>query len=57
MTLGVTNPKPGVLEFREYPDEATLHEWAAESVDRGTELCVRIWNEIASATGAPQVSL
>lgn len=57
MTLRVTNPKPGVLEFREYPDEATLYEWAAESVDRGTQLYARIWNEIANATGAPLVSL
>jgi hypothetical protein len=55
ITLGVSNPKQGVLDFREWPDRATLYRWAADVVDRGKYFTTQTWNEIASATGAPHV--
>jgi hypothetical protein len=55
LTLGASNPRPGRLDFREWPDKATLFGWAADIVDRGTQLCLRTWNEVARATGATEV--
>lgn len=56
LTFGVANPKPGALDFRGYPDKSTMFRWAAELVDRSTHLYIDIWNEIATAVGAPTVS-
>jgi len=55
VALGVTSPSPGHLDFRPYPDSATLHTWAAETLDRVTEFSVRIWNTIADVVGAPNI--
>ena len=55
VALEVTNPKPGSLFFRPYPDRATLFRWSANLVDQTTYLLVQIWNEIADATGAQSI--
>jgi len=55
LTFGVANPKPGSLDFRGYPDKATMYKWAADSVDLATQMLKRIWNDIARAVGAPTV--
>jgi len=53
VALGVTSPRPGRLHFRPYPDQATLHRWSAELVDRCTQFCAAIWNTVADTVGAP----
>jgi hypothetical protein len=55
LTLGVAQPKPGILDLRGYPDKATMYIWAADMVDLATQLYARVWNEIARSVGAPQV--
>ena len=57
VTLNVANPQPGVLDFRGYPDKATLYYWAAEVVDRASQLYLQTWNEVARSVGAPQVQM
>ena len=57
LTIGVSSPKPGELDFRGYPDIATMQRWAADLVDRATQIYVKTWNDIAIAVGAPQVEL
>jgi len=53
VALGVSSPRPGRLEFRPYPDQATLYRWSAELVDRCTEFCIALWNTVAKTVGAP----
>jgi len=53
VALGVTSPRPGVLDFRPYPDQATLYRWSADLVDRCTDFSIAIWNTVARAVGAP----
>ncbi len=55
LTFEVSNPKPGSLDFRGYPDKATMYAWAADSLDVATWTFVNIWNDVANAVGAPIV--
>jgi hypothetical protein len=55
LTFGVSNPKLGSLDFRGYPDKATMYVWAADSLDLATQTFVNIWNDVATAVGAPIV--
>jgi hypothetical protein len=57
LTIGVISPSPGELDFRGYPDKKTMQRWAADLVDRATQVYVRTWNDIAIAVGAPEVEL
>jgi hypothetical protein len=57
LTIGVSSPKPGELDFRGYPDRETMQRWAADLVDRATQIYVKTWNDIAITVGAPQVEL
>ena len=52
LSLDVRNPEPGVLDFRGYPDKATLFIRATELVDQVTTLFIKLWNEIAESVGA-----
>jgi len=55
LILEVANPKPGVLDFRGYPDKSTMYRWAAESLKQVMNLQIQLWNEVAVAVGAPEV--
>lgn len=57
LTLGVSNPKPGSLDFRDYPDKATMYRWAADSLDLATQTYISIWNDVARNVGAPSVDI
>jgi hypothetical protein len=55
LALDVRNPKPGHLDFRGYPDNATLYLRAAETVHQVTGRYMFLWNEIAESVGAQKV--
>lgn len=57
LTIGVVNPAPGNLDFRGYPDLATLYRWAADLVDEATLRYVQVWNEVAVLVGSEVVIL
>ena len=53
--LYVKNPKPGLLDFRGYPNKKTLYLRAVEVLDDATLYYMKLWNEIADAVGADGV--
>ena len=55
LALDVANPKPGILDFRGYPDKSTMYRWAADLLKKTMLLYINLWNEIAVAVGAPEV--
>jgi hypothetical protein len=55
LALGVNNPEPGVLDFRGYPNKATMYIRAADLLDQITTLYMNLWNEIAESVGAQGV--
>jgi hypothetical protein len=55
LAFEVANPKPGVLDFRGYPDNSTMYRWAAELLKQVMNLYIQLWNEVAVAMGAPEV--
>jgi hypothetical protein len=56
LALDVSNPEPGVLDIRGYPDNRTLYLRAAEMLDQATDIYINIWNETADSVGARRVS-
>ena len=57
VTLGVAQPGPGKLDFKDYIDDDTLDLRASQAVDLTAKLGVAIWNDIAQGVGAPVVAL
>ncbi len=55
LALDVRNPKPGHLDFRGYPDVATLYIRATEKLYQVIALYLNLWNEIAKSVGAQSV--
>lgn len=55
LALDVYNPSPDHLDFRGYPDKATLYLRAAETVHQVTGRYMFLWNEIAESVGAQKV--
>jgi hypothetical protein len=49
----VASPEPGHLDFRGYPDKATMYRWAAEVLDYATHLYLESWNEAAGRMDSP----
>ena len=56
LAIEVANPEPGVLDFRGYPDKATMYRWASDLLAEATRTYLATWNEIAEAVDAPAVS-
>ena len=56
LALDVHNPKPGHLDFRGYPDVATLYLRATEMLYQVLTLYLNLWNEIAKSVGAESVN-
>jgi hypothetical protein len=52
----VASLQPGHLDFRGYPDKATMYRWAAEDLDYTMHLYLECWNEVARAVGAPTIT-
>ncbi len=55
LTFGVSNPEPGVLDFRGYPNKTEMYKHAADMLDQSVGLYKKIWNEVAVCVGAQQV--
>jgi hypothetical protein len=55
LAFDVSNPEPGHLDFRGYPDLATMYIRATETLYQVIAVYLNLWNEIAESVGAQTV--